>query len=632
MVSVVVGGVNQGVLYAFVGIGLVLIYRQSGVLNFAHGAVITVSGYSIYAALEHGLPYWVAIIAAIVVGALVNAAIELLVIRNLAQAAKFTSGIATLGVALVLSGVVIAIWGRNPVVVAPPLPANMVFRWGSIGVGANQVLDLFVLLAALVALFWLLHRTRFGLYMRSASEGPITAELLGVNVAAVRTVTWAIAGGLAGVAAVVILPPNYLDPDFPTTFMINAFAAIVLGGLESLLGVFIGAIGFGIVTSVVQFEITGQLSSALAFLATFIVLLAFPHGLLGRRLMRVPEPVLTGLTIRNRFALRLPVLPKIFLDRVVSLPVQTFPVVASALALIVSLALSQFVGDFLIFALAVTFATASAVFGQNVVFGYSGQDSIGQSGLMAIGAYSFALGIERLHIALPLALLLAMMVSGLCALILGSVIRKLSGVYLAVLTVTFVLAVSDLVNFPKALTGGYNGVQLPPPSIFGITLDGVVGPYIVVVLLTALAMLVGHLVIRSPAGRLWVAVRDSESGAESVGVNVGAKKVEAFVCGGVYAGLSGALLTMLLGFVAPDSFTLWLSIYLLVAVIVGGSASLVGSLLGAAFIVLIPIEFAKFPQVPQLALGVALVAVLLIVPEGLFPAIVRGAKRLVPAK
>ena len=629
MLNVLIGGLDQAVLFSFVGIGLVLIYRQSGVLNFAHGAVMTVSGYAMYAALGRGAPYPVAAATAVAAGIVVNLAVELLIVRNLSHASELTIAIATLGAALLITGGVTAVWGRSLVALPPPIPANRTVPMGAVAVGGSAILALIVLLVIVGLLHLLLSRTRLGLQMRASSEGPFTSELLGVNVALVRSTGWAIAGGLAGVAAIFLFPQNYLDPDFALTFMITAFAAIVLGGLESLFGVMIGALIFGELTSVFAFKVTGQLSAVLALATILVFLVAFPHGLLGRRLARVPEPAVGGRPLPG--ALRLRIGLRWAGSLVARLEAHSAQAVIGVFVVLVGVALllPQAIPDFTLFTVATAIAIAIAVLSQNLVAGYSGQISLGQSGFVALGGVAFALGLLRLHLDLLTSLVVAMVVAGVAGLVLSPVIIRLSGVYLAVLTLAFALAVPELIGYPKSLTGGALGLQLDPQSLFGLQLKGVLPPYLFVVTLATVVFVLAHLLVRSPTGRLWIAVRDSEAAAASLGVNVGARKVEAFVVSAMLAGLAGGLLTLLVSFIAPDSYTLWLSIYLVVAVIVGGSGSLLGSLLGALFIVMLPVQFAKFPQVPQVAFGLALVLVLPAAPEGIVPSVTRATRSLV---
>jgi branched-chain amino acid transport system permease protein len=611
MVGILIGGVDQAVLYTLMGLGLVLVYRQSRILNFAHGVTVSMCGYVAYVLLQHGAPYLLAVAGAVAAGVLLATAIDLGVVRMLSSASDFAVATATLGVALLLIGVMVAVWGTSPVALPPPIGGQLTV--GGVTVGTSQVLALALTVVLIGAIFAGFKYTRFGVSMRAVSEGRVTSQLMGINVKLIQTLTWSLAGALAATAALFLVPANSLDPYFPTSFMVGAFAAITLGGLESIGGLLIGSLIFGVGTSLFAFYVTGQLSQTLAFGTILVIFMWFPNGLLGRRLLHVNEP---GLPSRRRFQLRKLqlTLPKL---NVVSNCVVMLAL--GAVIVVVLIALPKLIPGSYVFAVATALAFLIAVYGQSLVSGHSGQASIGQAGFMVVGAYVSILADSRYNWPYWLAVLAAVAASVIIGAIVAIPVARLSGVYLAVLTLGFALAAPELAQFPTSLTNGANGIQPKPFTLFGLTSFSTNLLYYLTLAVAVVVLIAVRGALALPAGRLWVAVRDSERGAASLGVNVARRKVEVFALGAGLAGLGGALSALLVGFVSPDSFTLWTSVYLLVAVIVGGSSSTLGPIIGSAFVILVPTAFSSYPQIAQMAFGAALLLILVIAPQGIAP-------------
>ena len=237
MVDVIISGIVQGIYYALLSLGIVLIYRQSRVLNFAHGSIATFAGYIAYAALSAGAPYWLAASCAIISGILAALIVEAVVVRPLSGESEHTIAIGTIGAGLMIIGGVALAFGTTQVALPPPIGGEAIgLPVGSVRIGGHQLLAVVVTLSLGAIVLLVLEFTRLGIALRAASEGAVTAEMLGVNVVQMRGVVWGTSGALAAIAALLIVPDHYLDPNFITDFMISAFVAVVLGGLESIVG------------------------------------------------------------------------------------------------------------------------------------------------------------------------------------------------------------------------------------------------------------------------------------------------------------------------------------------------------------------------------------------------------------
>jgi branched-chain amino acid transport system permease protein len=625
---VIVGGLLQSAYFLLMGLGVVLVYRQSGVLNFSHGAIATLCGYIAHACLVANLPYPVAAIAAIATGAIVAIAIERLLIRPLASQEHIIIGIATLGPALIIIALVGFIWGQSPFPLPGPIPDTQL-SFGPFILGSNETLSIGVAAALLVGVQLFLDRTRFGLAIRAASEGPLTAEMLGVDVATVRTAVWGLSGALAGVAALLITPHNVLGPNFLMDFMIGSFAAIVLGGMESIIGLAVGALLFGLLTAEFGYYVTGRLAATLNFVLIAIALLVMPlgrdtwhRGLLGRPLLRVNEPRL-GATDSRR--VKLPQL-RIPIPEVPSLGSIPRTVRAAVVLLVIGavlFALPFAIDRLMVFTLASLGVMFIAAVGQNLVSGYSGQISVGQNGFITIGAYTLALLSQLWHVPPILAVGAAVILSAAVGLAFGVLTNRLAGAYLALLTLAFAMAVPELAAYPHDITGGQLGMVVPSPFAASSAIPVLDFMYWMIVAVALVVGTVVHVAGRGWYGRRLKAVRDSEVGAASIGIAVGRTKLSAVALSGAFAGLSGAVSAMLIGFIAPDSYTVWLSVYLLVAVVIGGQASTIGTLVGSAFVVLVPVIASEALATSSAAVwtqgffGIAVLLVLWAMPSGL---------------
>ncbi|HET9689850.1 MAG TPA: branched-chain amino acid ABC transporter permease, partial [Acidimicrobiales bacterium] len=254
----------------------------------------------------------------------------------------------------------------------------------------------------------------------------------------------------------------------------------------------------------------------------------------------------------------------------------------------------------------------------NLLVGYGGQISIGHAGLLGVGGYSAALLAQHLpSLAFPLEVLLAGLATALVGFLLGLPTGRLRGSYLAVVTIGFGVAVPQIANDMTSITGGYTGLVVGPAHINSLTFSSPVSFYYVALIVVALCFLLIIAMLRSSTGRAFQAVRDSEAGAAAMGVNVARAKVLLFTVSAFYAGVAGDLFAHYQGIVSPDSFPFSLSLLLLAVVMVGGAASVWGSIIGAAVLVLVQNATSSLPGESTTIVGGVVVALLVLSPGGL---------------
>jgi branched-chain amino acid transport system permease protein len=285
--SLVIGTIT-GASYGFVALGIVLIYKSSGVFNFAQGEFGTVAVFTLYL-LHFHVGYGWAVLGAIAAAVLMGVLVERIVVRPLFDAPRVTLLVATAGVALLAIG--IEIWFGETIARPIDKAFPTLDRFSVLGVQISDqrllLLGVLAALAVLLALFF--NRTNLGLAILGASQEPTATELMGISVKRLSTITWALAGLLGGLAGVLAVPQTgSISPGVLTVgFLIPGFTAAVLGGMTSLPGAFLGGIIVGVVeavgTSAAIFDdIPGTPGALLVFAVLLIVLVIRPQGLLGK--------------------------------------------------------------------------------------------------------------------------------------------------------------------------------------------------------------------------------------------------------------------------------------------------------------------------------------------------------------
>ncbi len=281
-------GVTSGAAYGLVALGLVLVYKSSGVFNFAQGEFGTVALYALYM-LDFETNYWVAFAGALVAAGLMGFLTERIVIRPLFEAPRVILLVATAGVALLAIGIEIWFGGAQGKPIGKAF--DRVDRVTILGVQVTDqqllLIAVLIVLAVLLALFFT--RTNLGLAIIGASQEPTATELVGISVRRLSTFTWVLAALLGGAAALLLVPNqgNFGPGLMTTTYLIAAFTAAVLGGMTSLPGAVVGGVLIGIIQSVatsasVFDDIPGTPSTLLTFIVLVAVLVVRPQGLFGK--------------------------------------------------------------------------------------------------------------------------------------------------------------------------------------------------------------------------------------------------------------------------------------------------------------------------------------------------------------
>lgn len=264
----------------------------------------------------------------------------------------------------------------------------------------------------------------------------------------------------------------------------------------------------------------------------------------------------------------------------------------------------------------IIFIYTIGVQGQNLLIGYTGQISFGQAGFLAIGAFTFG-HMSRFGIPWPASLFMGGLAAGIFGILVGFPSLRLKGPYLAIATLGFGIAVYQIFVNSELLSGGRMGLMINKLSA-PLGMSGAVFNYYFNFLIALLFTLLSYNIISSFMGRAFIAIRDNDIAAEVIGVNLTRYKLLSFAISSFYTGIQGGLYALFLGYLEPNMFTFMEALTLFVAVIIGGLASIEGSIMGAAFVILVPHFFSNYKEMVPVVFGITILLVLIFEPMGLY--------------
>lgn len=622
-------GVVQGMITALIAMGIVLVYRSSRVINFAVGdlGVPATALLAIMVGLHHW-PYWIALVAALAVGALSGTVVELAVIRRLFHAPRVIVLVATIGVAELAQAVARALPNYATGTLTTTFPTPISGQWNigaGITVSGAQVLALIAVPVTTFGLWWLLSRTKFGESVRASVSNADLARLTGINPKMVSTYVWTLAGFLSAMA-VILIATDSTSTDLvaigPET-LLRGMVAAMIGGMVSFPLAFGAAIGIGILEQVLTFNFPAQ-TGLLQFILFVVVVL-----LVGR-VSRKAEPDTAGF----QFAPRIRAVP----ERLKEIwYVRRSPQLGATLALVVAVALPLLLressqqatyAEILAFALCATSVT--------VLTGWAGQLSLGQMGFAGIGALSAAafvrgasvdIGWGSFHlikgtmpgIPFGFALLAGAVVACALAALVGVGALRVRGLLLAVSTLAFAIAAEDYIFPLNFFSLGQQTVQLPRGNIgpFNVNINNRGYYYGVLIVLALVLVLLGRL-RHSGVGRTIVGVRENEDAASALTVSPMKAKLTAYSVSGFIAGLGGAILgglAVTIGY-TESFFTVDNSLALVAMAVIGGLGGRAGAVIGALWVVGLPAFWPNNTIVPLLTSSIGLLIILLYIPGG----------------
>jgi sulfate-transporting ATPase len=619
-------GLGNGAVFAALAIALVLTYRSSGVVNFATGTMALYTAYT-YAYLREGkllvlipgLPQTIglgtsklgfapAAILALAIAALLGALLYGVVFRPLRQSPPLARAVASLGVLVVLEGLIVNRLGETPVSVSTIFPAER-WQFGSVTLLSDRFYLAITILGLTFALTALYRSTRFGLLTRAVAETQTGAIVSGVAPERIALMNWMVSAMVAGAAGILIAPISPLTPEAYTLAVVPALGAAAVGHFELL----IPAAGAGIAIGMLQSEaltLAGQHSwfprTGSAELIPLVVIIGallitgrgIPArgGLVRQQLGRAPRP-------RSILA----------------------PAIVGTVVGFLALALTH--GTW---RSAVIATLIAAILGLSyvVITGFAGQVSLAQLALAGVSAFSLAGLTESWGVPFPIAPLLAALIATCVGIVVGLPALRVRGLTLGVVTLALAYAIEAL-WFRNGQFVGSGGATVKSPSLLGLDLGVGTGrafPRMEFGLLCLFTLVVVALAVAwirtSALGSAMLAVRANERSAAGIGVNVTGIKIVSFAIASFIAGLGGSLFAYRQGVVTFTSFTAIGGLALLATVYLAGITSVWGGILGGilASSGVVFLAFDRWAHLGEwfaIISGIALIATLIRYPEGL---------------
>jgi len=631
-------GFITGLVYGMLALGIVLVYRATRVINFAVGGMGLVgAGLLVLLTIQYGVPYWVAVPAALVVGTAYGALLEVTIIRRLFDAPRVIVLVATIGIAQLSQAILIAYPGIDTTVARFPLAIGSAHEIEAIRITGAQLSILIVVPLVAVFLSWFLTRTTFGKTVKASAENRDLARLNGISPTRVSMCVWAVAGALATLSIALIAGQTGSATDLVTlgpSTLVRALAAAVIGGMVSFRRAFLAGIVIGLVEAVVGFNWLTQVG-----LTEFLILIAVLVAVYFQSRRGATETQAFSFTSKRR-----PVPERLRsiwwvrnLDRGALLALVA---VAIALPLIVTQPSRH---------LLYTIILAYALCGLSltILTGWAGQLSLGQMAFAGIGALLAAAfdrgitvdigwhhtrlirgGIESLGFG-PSILVATVLTAALAALI-GVGALRVRGLLLAVSTFAFGVAASQYFYYRPILSAGQvESVPFLRTTFFGIGVLSQRVFYYVALVALVIAVMIAARLRRTGIGRTTIGVRDNPESASGYTVDPTWVKLRTFALAGGIAGLAGALLAGALQSVPLGQFFgVNDSLQLVAVVVIGGLGSIVGPILGALWVVGLPAFFPTSTLVPLLTSSIGLLVLLLYVPGGLVQIVYSGRDAL----
>ncbi|MFA5522012.1 MAG: ABC transporter permease [Castellaniella sp.] len=592
-----------------VALGLSLIFGVTRVVNFAHGSLYMLGIFLATSLVQWLAPgtawgFWLSIVLAALATAALGAILELLVLRRIYPAPELFQLLATFALVLIIGDV--ALWAWGPEDILGPLAPGLD---GAVRIGSYYLptYDIFLMVLGplVLLLVWrLVARTYWGALLRAATQDRSMLAALGVNQAWLFTAVFALGAGLAGLGGALQLPRQPASLQLDLGVIADAFVVVVVGGMGSLPGAYVAAllisqikalcIALGTVSLFgIALDFT-RLTLAAEFMLMAVVLVFRPWGLFGRvpatqRAQAHEAAVLrpAGRRTRTGFVLLLAALAAL-------------PLVSTAWPYVLVLMLDVMLAA--LFALSLHFMMAPG-----------GMMSFGHAAYYGLGAYGAALLAKTVGLPMVPAFALGVVVAGAGAALFGWFCVRLSGVYLAMLTLAFAQIVWSLAYQWDGLTGGSNGIIGVWPDQ---ALSGTRYYYFALALVAVSAWLLRRLVFSS-FGLAMRASRDSPLRAQALGMDVRRIQWLAFIISGLFAGLAGSLFVFAKGGVSPEALSIARSVDALVMVLLGGLHSLAGPLLGAGAFQVLQDGFAGITEYWHAAFGAIILVLVLAFPAGL---------------
>ncbi len=579
-----------------IAVGLSIVFGVTRVVNFAHGSLYMLGAYLAYslstAIGDSFLGYLAAMLAAAIIVGGLGAVMETGLLRRIYRAPELFQLLATFGVVLIVQDLTRLLWGVDDLFAGrmPGLDGSVMLLGHAL-----PAYDFFLIAVAFLVLggLWLtFHRTRFGVLVRAATEDREMVSALGIDQRWLFTGAFVLGATLAGLGGALQIPRQAASLSMDLNIIVDAFVVVVIGGMGSIMGAFVAAV---LISELLAFGVVifPEITLVLIFLVMAVTLVLKPSGLFGR-----PE-FTTAEDRRNPD----PPLRAGGLGRVFWWGIMAVGIVVPMLA-----------GEFTVVVLTEIAILALFAVSLHFLIWGGGLISFGHAAYFGLGAYGSGLAVYHLSLGMAPALLLAPLAGAAGAILFGWFCVRLSGIYMAMLTLAFAQITWSAAFQWIGFTGGDNGILGVWPSDWAA--DPLAFYYFAFIVCAAVIWGLRHAVF-SPFGYTLRATRDSSLRAASIGIDVTRHRWLAFTLAGAAAGVAGGFFAFAKGSVFPEVLFVSTSVDGLVMVLLGGMQALAGPVLGAIAFTGIETELTRLTELWQLVLGLLIVLLVVVLPNGL---------------
>lgn len=630
-------GVGVGLVYGVLALGIVLVFKGTKIVNFAHPFMGLLTAFVAWwlTARASFLPFdagtrprfaVAAVLSLLLIGAN-GYGLERSILHRLRGTSRLTQLVATIAIGSGTAGLVVLLFQRGEQAnETRRLPALITwsFEVGNVTVTPAYV-QIFLVVPLLAAgFYWFFQYTKFGVGIRASAENPDAARLLGISADRVSQFTWVTGSLLAGIAALLIVPIASLDAStLSTGFLVRALVAALVGGLTSLPGAIVGGLVVGVVETMIKWRSgTPGLPEIGMFFVVLVFLMVRPGGIFGRSEEMNDEAAFVPAVRRLPRGLRT--------HRVTPWFGRYWMITAAGFAL----ALSQVVGAATNGILIRVCAYATVGVSLTVLMGFSGQISLGHWALAGVGAYTAGNLLTNLQWPFLLTVPAVVLTGVSLSLLLGVPALRLKGLYLAVITLAFSLAAEVYLFKGSFLSGSTSGITVDGPEYGPWDLDDLSGRGLFPFALACLAasVWVASNLADSRTGRAFFAARENERAATVLGIDLRAYRLVAFAVSGGIAALGGMVFGLNQGLITNEDFKTPVSLVLVSMVVIGGLGSVQGAVLGAFVVFGLP-ELLHFANgwVVEIGTGLLLLTVITRAPAGLAGVLGEARERLLRA-
>lgn len=602
--NIIFGGIVTGCVYALLAVGFSLVFSVTRVLNLAQGVFVTAGALIMFSLTQHAhLSLGVAFIVALILLVVIMSVLAWALIRPAMERISHSSLLMMMGGLLTaFQGIAYLIWGSNPYTLPSFTSSKPITLFGA-DLTSQEFWVIGTAAVAVLALYWLLYKTRFGSSLRAASENETATKLMGISVGRVVILAFVLATALGVVAGAVIAPTTSLDFSSMASFTNDGLIAVTIGGLGSVFGAVAGGLVLGILTALITGYVSSVFGSAIALGILILLLVVRPEGILSRRKGRRTD---TAEKRSGRPELKLKV------------PSSWTKIGWTVLAIVLAIALPKmYAASGTLHTIDIVGIFALTIVGLELLTGVSGQVSLGQAGFMAVGGYTSALLTVNHHVAPIWGLLAGLVLSLIAAVILGLAGSRVRGMYLAVVTLAFGIFVPAIAT-GMGSTGGPSGITgIPPFSIFGYSFDTDTKFFYLIFILVGISLYFSSRLIKSHRGRLLKAMNEDDIGISAIGLDTRKTKIVVFVVSAAMASISGSLYGGFFHFLSPDMVGSGVSLQIITMLVVGGTVSRLGPLVGVALITFLPNVSQSLKNAGPVIDGLLLVVFLRYLPDGL---------------